>query len=219
MTEIAVTPGRRINAIPAIGLTIMTLMSIAIGLYAFGFQARLTGDPTFHLRFDSMPLASTMHVVGGGLVLLTGALQFWRGLRMKMPVLHRWLGRIYLTFVLLGGIGGLMLAPVSDGGVVAHFGFGMLAVLWLFSGGRAYQAIRAGNIQVHREWMMRNFAMAFGAVTLRIYLGLFAAAGVDFPEAYPAVAWLAWVPNLLVVEWWLTLRRERLAVRESVKAA
>ena len=50
--------------------------------------------------------------------------------------------------------------------------------------------------------------MTFGAVTLRIYLGLFALAGVPFEEAYPAVAWLAWVPNLLLVEWFLALKRE-----------
>lgn len=49
--------------------------------------------------------------------------------------------------------------------------------------------------------MMRNFTMAFGAVTLRIYLGIFSASGVPFQESYPVVAWLSWVPNLLIVEW------------------
>ena len=190
-------------------LVLMTITSIAIGLYAVGFQARLVGDPTFHIRFDTMPVASTMHVVGGAVVLLVGALQFWRNLRTSLPQVHRWLGRLYLSFVLIGGIGGLILAPSSDGGVVAHFGFGLLAVLWLFSGAQAYFAIRAGNILVHREWMMRNFAMAFGAVTLRIYLGLFAVAGVPFEQSYPAVSWLAWVPNLILVEWFLTIQRER----------
>lgn len=217
MPEVTATPDTAspagLSIICAVGLTIMSLTSIAIGLYAFGFQFRLAGDPTLHARFASMPVASTMHVVGGGLVLLTGALQFWRGLRLKLPLMHRWLGRVYLCFVLIGGIGGLALAPVSDGGVVAHFGFGMLAVLWLFSGARAYMAIRAGNIDVHRQWMMRNFAMTFAAVTLRVYLGLFAAAGVGFADAYPATAWLAWVPNLLIVEWWLALQRDRLSNR------
>lgn len=199
----------RVNPITLSGLILMTIMSIAIGLYAFGFQAGMTGDPTFHVRFDEMPIASTLHVVGGGFVLLVGALQFWPSLRRGYPAAHRWIGRFYLTFVMIGGIGGLILAPVSDGGVVAHFGFGMLAVLYLFSGVRAYLAIRARDTRTHQEWMMRNFAMAFGAVTLRIQLGLFAVAGVPFVEAYPAVSWLAWVPNLLLVEWWLTLKRER----------
>lgn len=38
--------------------------------------------------------------------------------------------------------------------------------------------------------MIRNFALALAAVTLRIYLGLFALAGVPFQESYQVVAWL-----------------------------
>ena len=201
-----------------VSLSAMTLMSIAIGLYAFAFQARVIGDPTFHARFDELPVASAMHVVGGGIVLLLGGFQFWARPRIKYPGLHRWSGRVYLSFVLMGGVGGLILAPVSDGGLVAHWGFGTLAVLYLFSGARAYQAIRSGNVRVHQEWMMRNFAMAFGAVTLRIYLGLFAASGIPFDVAYPTVAWLSWVPNLILVEWWLTLKREKTEPRQPTTA-
>jgi len=57
--------------------------------------------------------------------------------------------------------------------------------------------------------MMRNFAMAFGAVTLRIYLGALTASGASFIEAYQTVSWLAWVPNLVIVEWYLALARVR----------
>ena len=49
--------------------------------------------------------------------------------------------------------------------------------------------------------MVRNFSLTFAAVTLRVYLGLFFVAGVPFELFYPFVAWLAWVPNLLIAEW------------------
>lgn len=39
------------------------------------------------------------------------------------------------------------------------------------------------------------------AVTLRIYLPFGIASGMPFEEAYPAIAWLCWVPNLIVAEW------------------
>lgn len=190
-------------------LILMTLSSIAIGFYAIGFQARLVGSPAFQLHFDSLPILSSMHVIGGAVVLLTGALQFWQPLRIQYPVIHRWLGRLYLIFVAIGGVAGLLLAPHSSGGVVAQFGFGMLAVLWLFSGVKAYTSVRAGHIQAHRQWMMRNFALTFGAVMLRVYLGLFALADIPFEEAYPAASWLAWVPNLLLVEWFLAIKQDR----------
>ena len=38
------------------------------------------------------------------------------------------------------------------------------------------------------------------------YLPASMLAGVPFEVAYPAIAWLCWVPNLLVVEW--LLRRQ-----------
>jgi len=190
-------------------LIVMILGSIAIGLYAVSFQLRLAGNPDFHLRFDDMFAFTSMHVIGGAVVLLVGGFQFVPAIRQNYPLLHRWMGRLYLSFVLIGGIGGLVMAPVSEGGLVAHFGFGVLAVLWLFSGAQAYAAIRRGDVATHKIWMMRNFAMAFGAVTLRIYLGLFAAAGVPFAEAYPVVAWISWVLNLIFVEWFLVRQAGR----------
>jgi hypothetical protein len=49
--------------------------------------------------------------------------------------------------------------------------------------------------------MVRNFAPAFVAVTLRLWLPGSMAAGVPFGLAYPVIAWLCWVPNLIVAEW------------------
>lgn len=47
---------------------------------------------------------------------------------------------------------------------------------------------------------------AFAAVMLRIYLPVSMAGGVPFESAYPVIAWLCWVPNLVVVESWLRWR-------------
>ena len=78
----------------------------------------------------------------------------------------------------------------------------MLAVLWLFTAGAAYVRIRAKQIESHKRWMIRNYALTFAAVTLRLWLiGLQALAGVPQLEAYITVAWISWVPNLLVAEW------------------
>ena len=64
----------------------------------------------------------------------------------------------------------------------------MLAAAWLFSALQAYLAVLRKDIASHRAWMMRNFSLTFAAVTLRIYLGMFAALDVAFDDAYQSVA-------------------------------
>jgi uncharacterized membrane protein len=199
-------------------VVVMIVMSVPVAIYAFGFQLRMAGDPEFWARFDTQPLLSGMHVLGAGLALLIGGFQFSGRIRQKFINLHRWLGRTYLSAALVGGIGGFAIALNADGGLVAKFGFAMLAVVWLYSSGQAYTAIRAKDIATHREWMMRSFALAFAAVTLRIYLGVLQALGFSFSEAYPVTAWLSWVPNLLLVEWWL-LKPSRAKVSTAAKVA
>ena len=48
--------------------------------------------------------------------------------------------------------------------------------------------------------MVRNFALTFAAVTLRLWLPGMVVGGVPMEIAYPIVAWLCWVPNLIVAE-------------------
>jgi len=86
------------------------------------------------------------------------------------------------------------------GGLAARLGFACLALAWLYTGLRAYQAIRARDIASHRRWMIRNFALTFAAVTLRLWLPGAVVAGVSYELAYAVVAWLCWVPNLLAAQ-------------------
>ncbi len=48
--------------------------------------------------------------------------------------------------------------------------------------------------------MIRNFALTFAAVTLRLWLPAFQAASGSFLDAYRTVAWLCWVPNAIAAE-------------------
>jgi hypothetical protein len=93
------------------------------------------------------------------------------------------------------------MSQYAFGGPVAQLGFAVLAVLWLYTGIRAYLAIRRGVVAKHRQWMVRNFALTFAAVTLRLYLPIPLIAGLDFALAYSIIAWLCWLPNLAFAEW------------------
>ncbi len=150
------------------------------------------------------------HIAGAMLTIIIGPFQFLPALRRgRFLKLHRWLGRIYLAGVFVGGLGGLYMAFLAYGGLIAKLGFATLAMLWLFSAVMAYHHIRHRQIQQHKEWMSRNYAMTFGAVTLRLWLGAFQAMGLEFVTSYMIVAWLAWIPNLLIAEWMVRRNKQK----------
>lgn len=135
--------------------------------------------------------------------MVAGALQFSSRIRWNRPRTHRLLGKVYMIFVFISGGSALMLAPFSDGGIGAHYGFGMLAVLWLGTTAVALARARARDFGSHRDWMIRSFALCLAAVSLRLQLPLSQMAGIPFEDAYPAIAWMCWVPNLLIAEWFV----------------
>jgi hypothetical protein len=51
--------------------------------------------------------------------------------------------------------------------------------------------------------MARSAALTCAALTLRLYLPFPPALGFTFAEGYRFIAWACWVPNLLVVEYFL----------------
>jgi len=161
--------------------------------------------PDMKANFLNHSTGIYLHAFASIAALALGPFQLSASFRQKHLNLHRWFGRIYLGIgVLVGGLAGLYMAQYAFGGTVARIGFAALATLWLYTGLRAYLSIRRGSIDEHRRWMVRNFSLTFAAVMLRLYLPVSMVAGVEFSTAYPAIAWLCWVPNLLFAEWWLT---------------
>ena len=184
------------------GWAVMAFLAVGVGAYAFAMLAAPTyGAPFLAGRIAAMPLAVYGHIAGGAVAMILGAFQVNAMLRQRSLARHRWLGRVYVTAVLIGAPSGLVLATVSEGGWVTHVGFGLLAVLWFGATAMAYVQIRARNILVHRQWMIRSYALTLAAVTLRLYLPASLISGLSFEAAYPAISWLCWVPNLIVAEW------------------
>ena len=186
----------------------MTLLAIGVSGYAFAYAfIPEVGAGYMKSKLFDIPVPALSHFIGGGIALLLGAFQFNSRLRIRYTHVHRWIGRIYIFAILFGGIGGLILSFQADGGLTGQLGFGLLAGAWLLSGGIAFFEIRRGNIQNHQNWMIRNYALTLAAVTLRIYLPLSMISGVDFLQAYQVIAWMCWVPNLIIAEWIIFRKR------------
>ena len=190
---------------------VIMILSVGVGGYALFLTA--TGFTHLGLTnpmFDQWGLR--VHIAASGVAMLLGAFQFFKPLRRNAPTLHRWMGSVYITACTVGGFAGGTIAFSSTAGPIAGMGFFLLAVLWVPFTLLALAAAMRKDFAAHERWMIRSFALTFGAVTLRIYLPIaIIQANGEFPlDAYRIIAWAAWVPNLVVAELFiLTLRKPR----------
>jgi len=192
------------------GYIFLTIFAIFIGLYPLRFiglpheSSLLASKPAALLDNSLYLTAFYTHIFLGGLALLAGFSQFFKKLRRKRVRLHRTLGKIYILSVLLSGTAGLGIAFFATGGIISALGFGGLAVFWLYTTTNAYTSIKKREMHAHQRWMIRSYALCFAAVSLRIYLPTFTFAfGMEFIPAYRIIAWLCWVPNLLIAEFFI----------------
>ena len=194
-----------INMIKKITGTIFGILAMGIGLYplmyllvneTYGIQnsktAVLLSDTFWNIGFYT-------HILLGGLALFIGWIQFNKKLRRKRPQFHRRIGMIYVVAVLMSATAGIYIGFFATGGPVAKIGFITLGVFWLYTTSTAFTAIKMGNIAQHQKFMIYSYAACFGAVTLRIWLPILIILHEGkFIPAYRIVAWLAWVPNIIV---------------------
>lgn len=192
------------------GWYLMAVLASLVAVYAFAVSFEPAWRPPLVRElFAQRPLPAWGHFLGGAVALVTGAAQLNTRLRNRWLGLHRWLGRTYAVAVAIGGLAALAMAPHAVTGTLAASGFAVLALCWLGTTALAVHAIRRRRMAEHRDWMVRSYALTLAAVTLRIYLPLSQVAGISFMLAYPVIAWLCWVPNALVAEWFLRTRRAR----------
>ena len=159
-----------------------------------------------------------IHIVGGGIALLTGWPQFNRRLRLTKMRTHRTIGKIYVTCVLLSSLAGIYIAMYATGGIIASTGFMCLGATWFTTTLIAYTSVRSGNINLHQKMMIFSYAACFAAVTLRIYLPLLTMLFHDFIPAYLLVAWLCWVPNVIVA-YFIARKAQPWALQQATASA
>jgi uncharacterized membrane protein len=193
------------------GWIIFGFFAIGVGLYPFLYfaldmsQGFLSSKSAELLQNQVWNFFFYQHIIFGGIALLIGWTQFSKKIRNTYLTFHRTLGKIYIVACLLSGCAGFYIAFFATGGIIASLGFGCLAVAWLTTTSKAYLSIRKRKIDTHQAWMIRSYALTFAAVTLRLWIPLSQLVGLEFVAAYVVIAWLCWVPNLLVAE--LVVRR------------
>ena len=148
------------------------------------------------------------HVLIASVVLLVGFFEIHPTFGLRWRNTHRLLGKIYVGGILFfSAPGGLVMSLFINRGPIVQASFVLQSTLWFVFTWIAYKRIRQRDIQSHRQWILRSFALTLAAITLRIYVFMGSwSFDLANPAAYATIAWLSWVPNLLICELYLRTR-------------
>ena len=199
------------KTIDRFGWGLLAFFAVAIGLIALRYLAFDAEAAPEELRQNLLdhPTMFYTHAIVAALALLLGVWQFLPATRRRPW--HRYAGRAYAGAVLIGGISGFVVSLTTEVGPAAGVGFSILAVLWLAATAIGVARARLRKFESHRAWMIRSYALASAAITLRIILGVGQASGMAFDTAYIIAAWTSWTINLAIAEW--VIRRGRAGSR------
>lgn len=150
-----------------------------------------------------------LHFAAGGIILVLGSIQLIDAVRIRFPALHRWLGHLYVISCLLAAVGGLAFIALKGtiGGLMMDIGFGLYGVLMFVSAIQTYRYAVARQINKHRIWSLRLYALAIGSWLYRMDYGfwLLLTDGLGHTRSFSGpfdsvMAFFFYIPNLLVVE-------------------
>ena len=150
-----------------------------------------------------------LHFAAGGIILILGSIQLIDSVRVRFPALHRWVGRLYVLACLLAAVGGLTFIAIKGtvGGSAMNIGFSLYGILMFIAAIQTYRTAVARNLEPHRVWALRLYALAIGSWLYRMDYGFWFALtdGLGHTRSFSGpfdklMFFFFYIPNLLVVE-------------------
>ena len=182
----------------------MLLLAVIVGLYPLVFVAleipfEFIKSKSTELQVNQLwNVALYIHVIYGGIALITGCFLFIKRIITNHHKVHRFLGKIYVVSALLSAVSGVYIAFYANGGWIASLGFIALGALWFYFTLRAFLYAKSGNLDAHKRMAIYSYALCFAAVTFRIWNPFLSFLIEDQQLAYQVAAWEGWLPNLFV---------------------
>ena len=178
------------------------MLKLTLPYFSFKYDVSFLLTKQSILHITSWRWAFYIHISTSLIVLFTGIFQFVKQVLIRYPNTHRLLGKIYIVTVLVfSAPSGLIMAFYANGGLWAKISFAMVSILWWLFSFVGYQKIKHRQITQHIDFMVRSYALTLSAITLRLYV-IFIPQIIHLHsnEMYTLIAWLSWVPNLLLAE-------------------
>lgn len=192
------------------------LAVFVVGFLAFSLPPYFTGGTrvpaTFALHYPLL----VAHVMLASVAMLAAVAQIWPRLRVRHPVLHRRVGRVYVYTAIPAAACAMVIGVATPFGPFLAVGNVLLAALWLWFTINGYLAARQRRFADHRRHMIRSATVALSIISNRIWTpvlfvllhplqdSLFGGNEEHFIWFAAGLgAWLGWSLPLLAVQWWL----------------
>lgn len=203
-------------------LVLLVLLTLPFAIYATNFAQGGLRDalPEPHYIRSDNPVANLSifsHMAAGAAITVLVPLQLIPSLRLRLPALHRWSGRLIIIAAAATAVGGLVYIPLRGtiGGTPMNIGFSLYGVLVLLTAMQTIRYARARRFAVHYAWALRFFWLALGSWFYRVHYGLWYLAtdglwsNPQFTGGFDLVQSLAFfLPYLIGVEVYLRIKQK-----------
>jgi uncharacterized membrane protein len=159
--------------------------------------------------FARHPILTLIHIVPGILFMILGPLQFSSTIRARHLRWHRLSGRVFVVCGLVIGISALVMSfgMPAIGGINQAAATTLFGAFFLFALCKAFWHIRRRAVALHREWMIRAFAVGLAVATIRPIIGVFFStsplSGLTPREFFGIAFWIGFVLHLIAAEAWI----------------
>ncbi|HKH57474.1 MAG TPA: DUF2306 domain-containing protein, partial [Rubrobacter sp.] len=147
-----------------LAVTVGLLASIGVGASAVHYL-----QEPYNPGFLDFPTIVALHVILGGVYLTLAPFQFVKGIRSRHLTYHRWTGRLLVAIGVVVGVRALFMGLViPKAGWPERVVIGFFGGLFLIALVKGFLHVRAGRVALHREWMIRAFAVGLAIATARL---------------------------------------------------
>ncbi|MEY2414510.1 MAG: hypothetical protein QOD84_3116 [Acidobacteriaceae bacterium] len=162
--------------------------------------------------FAKKPALTLAHVVPALLLVVLVPFQFSRSFRSRHIQIHRWMGRTIMALGLLIGVSALALIRHPVGGATEVAAILCFDGIFLLALTKALLYIRRGQVELHREWVIRAMSVALGVATVRPVMAIFFATsrltGLALRDFFGIAFWIGFTATYIVAEAWIRYTKD-----------
>ncbi len=193
------------------------LAVIVTAFLLFSLPPYVTGGTRVPATFGWHYPLLVAHVMFGSVAMVSAVAQIWPRLRARHPVLHRRVGRVYVSAAIPAAAFAMVIGAATPFGPLLAVSNVLLGAVWLWFTINGFAAARQRRFADHRRHMVRSATVALSTITNRIWTPLLF---ITLQPLQDSVfdgsedhylwfvagmgAWLGWTIPLAGVQWWLT---------------